>query len=88
MSNGLFPGQDQCSNSPDLGPNCLPKLSPDCIKRKAFKLMISLLTLLIAVNFPIHIDTITMDFSICILRDHGSKFLSFDILLSPKIIFI
>ena len=85
MSNGLFPDQDQHSNSPDLGANCLPKLSADCKKRKVLKLMISLLALLITVNFPIYIDTISMDFSICILRDHGSKFLSFGIFLSPRL---
>ena len=29
MSNGLDPDQDQHSVSPDLGPNCLPRLPAD-----------------------------------------------------------
>ena len=36
----------------------------------------------------IHIDTICMDFPICILRSHRSNFLNFNIVLSLGIVFI
>ena len=29
VSNGMDPDQEQCSVNPDLGPNCLQKLSTD-----------------------------------------------------------
>ena len=39
VSNGLDPDQDQCYDSPDLGPNCLQRLSADdkihCYQRKS-----------------------------------------------------
>ena len=34
---GVYPGQDQCSVGPDMGPNCLQKLSAD-IKSHSFNL--------------------------------------------------
>ena len=37
---------------------------------------------------PIHIDTISMELSICILRGCRSKILHNDVFLSPNIVFI
>ena len=37
MSNSLDPDQDRCSVGPDLGPNCLERLSPDDEKVAAGK---------------------------------------------------
>ena len=39
---------------------------------------LELFTPFILLDFPIHIDTINMDLSICILRGHELKFLNVD----------
>ena len=37
MSDSLDPDQDRCSVGPDLGPNCLQKLSGDNTSRRRVK---------------------------------------------------
>ena len=51
MSNSLDPDQDRHSVGPDLGPNCLQRLSPDD-KVTAFKLMIKGHLVLLNVCWP------------------------------------